>query len=59
QNVVTVEKDGKKTNYYLADNQVSKDFHEQICKKPKEGISATGTCKKVDGKLVVTCSKIE
>ncbi len=58
QNVVQVEKDGKKTTYYLADNKVSKDFHDNVCKTPKKA-SATGTCKKVDGKLVVTCSKIE
>lgn len=58
QNVVQVEKEGKKTTYYLADNKTSKDFHENICKTPKK-VSVTGTCKKVDGKLVVTSSKIE
>jgi hypothetical protein len=58
ENVVEVEKDGKKTTYHLADNQVSKDFHGNICKTVKP-VSVTGTCKKVDGKLVVTASKIE
>jgi hypothetical protein len=58
ENVVEVTKDGKKTTYHLADNQVSKDFHGTICKVVKP-VSVTGTCKKVDGKLVVTASKIE
>ncbi|MFA6544556.1 MAG: DUF6370 family protein [Limisphaerales bacterium] len=58
QNVLTVEKDGKKTKYYLAQNEVSKGFHSEICKTVKD-ITVTGTCKKVDGKLEVTPEKIE
>ncbi len=58
QNVVQVEKDGKKTTFYLVDNAVSKDFHSNICKTVKP-ISVTGTCKKVGDKLEVTASKIE
>ena len=61
QNVVQVEKekDGKKTktSYYLADNAVSKDFHDNICKKIQP-VTVTGTCKKEGDKLVVTASKI-
>lgn len=59
QNVLSVEKNGKTTTYYLADNQVSKDFHGEVCKKPKENVSVTGTCKKEGDKLVVTASKIK
>jgi hypothetical protein len=57
QNVVTVEKDGKKTTYYLVENPTSKEFHKNICKEVKN-VTVTGSCKKVDGKLQVTASKI-
>lgn len=58
QNVVQVEKDGKKTSYYLVDNVTSKDFHSNICKAVKP-VTVTGVCRKVEGKLQVTASKIE
>lgn len=58
QNVLTVEKDGKKTKYYLVQNDVSKGFHSQICETVKD-ITVTGTCKKVGDKLEVTAEKIE
>ena len=62
ENVVQVEKDGKdgkktKVTYHLADNQLSKDFHDNICKKVQP-VTFTGTCKKEGENLVVTCSKI-
>lgn len=58
QNVVQVEKGGKTTTYYLVDNDTSKGFHEQVCKAAKD-VTVIGTCKKVDGKLQLTASKIE
>ena len=58
QNAVTVEKDGKKATYYFVQNDVSKEFHSNICKEVK-AVTATGTCKKVDGKLQFTATKIE
>jgi hypothetical protein len=58
QNVLTVEKEGKKTKYYLVQNEVSKGFHSQICEIVKD-ITVTGTCKKVGDKLEVTAEKIE
>jgi hypothetical protein len=58
ETVLTVEKDGKKTNYYLAKNDVSEKFHGEICKGPKAA-SVTATCKKEGDKLVLTCSKAE
>ncbi len=58
QNVVQVTNKGKKTNYYLAANEVSKDFHSNICKKVKP-IEVTGVCKKDGGKLVVTAEAIK
>jgi len=48
--------DGK--TYYLADNKVSKDFHDEVCKETKK-VTATGTVKDVDGKMKLTASKID
>ena len=58
QNVIQVEKDGKKTTYYLVKNDVSDKFHENVCKETKKA-TATGTSKKVDGKLQFTATKID
>lgn len=51
-------KAGKKVTYYLADNETAKNFHKEICKEAKK-VKATGTVKKVDGKMELTASKIE
>ena len=58
QNVIQTEKDGKTVTYYLTPNDVSKDFHDNICKESKK-VTATGTVKKVDGKMELTATKIE
>ena len=58
QNAIQVEKDGKKTTYYLVQNDMSKKFHSNLCKESKK-VTATGTCKKVDGKLELTVTKLE
>jgi hypothetical protein len=58
QTVIQTEKDGKKTTYYLADNDVAKKFHKEVCQESKK-VTATGTVKKVDGKEMLTVSKIE
>ena len=58
QNAVQVEKDGKKTTYYLAENKVSKDFHKNVCSETTK-VTATGTVKEVDGKMQLTATKIE
>ena len=42
QNVIQVEKDGKKTTYYLVQNDVSKKFHDNVCQDTKKA-TATGT----------------
>jgi hypothetical protein len=44
--------------YWLAKNDVSKKFHDNICQEPKK-VTATGTVKEEDGKKVLTVSKIE
>jgi len=58
QNVIQAEKDGKKVTYYLADNDVSKKFHGNVCKETKK-VKATGTVKQEGGKLELTPTKIE
>ena len=58
QNVIEVDKDGKKTKYYLVNNDVSKAFHKNVCQGPAK-VKATGTVKKVDGKNELTVTKID
>jgi RecG-like helicase len=59
QNVIEAENaKGRKVKYYLADNDVSKDFHKNVCKEAKK-VTVTGTVKKVDGKNELTATKIE
>ena len=58
QNVIQAEKDGKMVNYYLTANDVSKSFHDNVCKETKK-VTATGTVKEVDGKLQFTATKID
>jgi hypothetical protein len=58
QNAIQTKEDGKTVTYYLADNDVSKNFHEDLCKETKK-VTATGTVKEVDGKKQFTVSKIE
>jgi hypothetical protein len=59
QNVVVVTKDGKKTNYYLPMNDLSKAAHKSlgICTASKDDpvkVEVTGTCEKKGDKLVLT-----
>ncbi len=42
----------------MKNNDVSKEFHENICKGMKK-VKATGTVKEVDGKMQLTATKIE
>lgn len=58
QNAIEVEKNGKKTTYYLEDNEVSKSFHSKVCKGPKN-VTATGTVKKENGKRIMTVTSID
>jgi len=58
QNVVQVSENGKTTNYYLAQNDVSKNFHDEICSTAGEQVTVTGTVSEKDGKEVLTASKI-
>jgi hypothetical protein len=58
QNVIQTKEDGKTVTYYLAKNDVSNEFHSNICKETKK-VTATGTVKEVDGKKEFTATKIE
>lgn len=58
QNVIEVRKGNKKTVYYLADNDVSKAFHENICKEGKN-VKATLTVTKANGKKVYTATQLD
>ena len=60
QNVLQVAENGKTTNYYLTQNDVSKKFHDDICGTAGEKVTVTGTVSKgKDGKETLTASKIE
>jgi hypothetical protein len=56
--VVVTDKDGKKTTYYLAKNELSNGFHRNLCQTVRK-VKVEGTCEKKDDKLVVTATKIE
>src|ERR1041384_3452203 len=58
QNVVQVKEGDKTVTYYLVQNDVSKEFHKNVCKGPKK-INVTGTVKEVGGKRELTPTKIE
>ena len=58
QNAIEVMQDGKKVVYYLADNDVSKAFHKQVCTSSAQ-VTAMGTVEVKDGKHILTASKIE
>jgi hypothetical protein len=60
QTVIETKEEGKTVKYYVAANDVSKKFddNDYVCKEAKK-VTATGTVKEVDGKKVLTASKIE
>jgi hypothetical protein len=58
QSALIVEKEGKKTTYYLRKNDVEAKLHPDVCKEAKAA-TVTAVCKKEDGKLVLTASKAE
>src|SRR4029078_9552680 len=58
QNVIEAKEGGKKVKYYVAKNETSDNFHDNICKEAKK-VTATGTVKEEDGKKILTVSKME
>src|SRR4051812_4779831 len=58
QSVIQTQENGKPVTYYLTENKLSKDFHENVCKEPAK-VNATGKVKEENGKKMLTVSKIE
>ena len=56
--MIQTEENGKTVTYYLAQNDTSKDFHDNVCKK-SEKVTATGKVSEENGKKVLTISKIK
>ena len=51
--------DGKTVNYYLKQNDVSKEAHDPICGGSSEKVTVTGTVTEKDGKQMMTPTKID
>ena len=49
---------GRKEEYYVVDNEVSKAFHEDVCHAAKK-VKATGTVSKSGRKMELTLTKNE
>lgn len=58
QTVIQTEKDGKKVNYYVVKNEVTKNFKENLCKESKK-VTAMGSVAEVAGKLEFTPTEIK
>ena len=58
QNVLEVPTDGTNVDYFLTQNDVSKDFHPNICTTSGEKVTVTGSVKKKHGKEILTPTKI-
>ena len=58
QTVIQSKAGDKTVTYYLVDNDVSKNFHKNVCTS-KEKVKAMGTVKEMDGKMMLTASKLE
>ena len=58
QTVIKTTENGKAVTYYVAANDVSKAFHQDVCKAAAK-VTATGTVELKDGKQVLTASKLE
>ncbi|MGD0017459.1 MAG: DUF6370 family protein [Verrucomicrobiia bacterium] len=58
QTVIQVKEGDKMVTYYLVNNDVSKNFHHNVCMK-RAKVTATGTVKEVDGKMQMTATKLE
>jgi hypothetical protein len=59
QNVLQVQQNGQTVNYFLAQNDVSKDFHDNICKNDGEMTTVTGTVEEKDGQEQLTATTIQ
>src|SRR5258708_39796160 len=58
QNAIQTTKDGKTVTYYLVDNKVSQQFHENVC-KGTEKVTATVKAKENYSKMMLTDSNVD
>jgi Family of unknown function (DUF6370) len=58
QNVLQVTENGTTQNYWLTQNDVSKDFHDNICKNDGEMTTVTGTVEEKNGQEQLTATTI-
>jgi hypothetical protein len=58
QNAIVVKEGGKDVVYLLAQNDVSKKFHDEVCEAAK-AIKVTGVVKDTKGQKEIVASKIE
>jgi hypothetical protein len=58
QNVLQVTENGTTNNYFLVQNDVSKDFHNNICMNDGEAATVIGTVEEKDGQEQLTATKI-
>ena len=59
ENVLQLRKNGKTVNYFLAQNKVSKNFHDNICQNDGEKVTVTGKVGEKHGKHMIVASSIE
>jgi hypothetical protein len=59
QNALVVEENGKKTTYYIKQNDVAKKAHGKMFCQGGKVAKVTGTVAEEDGKKILTASKIE
>lgn len=57
QTVIQTKEHGKMVTYWVAQNDVAKGFHKQVCSDSKK-VKATGKVTEVDGKKEITLEKI-
>jgi RecG-like helicase len=57
QTVIQTKEDGKTVTYWVAQNDIAKGFHKEVCTDSKK-VKATGKVETVDGKKQLTLTKI-
>jgi len=57
QTVIQTKEDGKTVTYWVAQNDLAKGFHKEVCQDSKK-VKATGKVETVDGKKKLTLAKI-
>ena len=57
QTVIQTKQDGKTVTYWVAQNDIAKNFHKEVCTDTKK-VKAIGKVEEVDGKKKLTLAKI-